>query len=154
MRVKRFIAILLMTLANVFILVHAVVPHFHHDGIVCFDSTTRPTCNTYNIDFGDSCCCMEIATEDAHHGHLEHCNLSQIVERNGDPTDDSIIVKPTVTTDLICVCALHCYSLLSLVDLTSFTLEEYKPYLNTYNLPYVGSTFGLRAPPAPAFSLL
>lgn len=152
MRMKRYIAILLISLANAFILAHAVVPHFHHDGIVCFDSNAESTCKMCHIYGEGEECCHEGTSSGAHHGHLDSCDLSQIVERDGDPSEDAISIAPSVSMDLVCICSFHCYDLVSLADIMTFSDEGYKPYIDIYNSPYVGSAFGLRAPPTLIFS--
>lgn len=147
MMMRRQIAILLIAFANIFILAHAVVPHYHHDGIVCFDSQKESKCTSFHIyDEGEECCCVnELA--DSHHTHLENCDLSQTVERNGDPSEDSISLSPYLSSLLVCISTFQCYDLLDYSMLVVSQLEKYKPYVDTYNSPYVGSIFGLRAPP-------
>lgn len=142
-----------MSFANIFILVHAVVPHYHHDGIVCFDSQKESSCKSCHIyGEGEECCHEEAASNAGHHGHLESCDLAQIVERDGDPSEDQVSITPSVEILLVCVCNFECYDLLALADAVVDRYEGYKPYIDTYNSPYIGSSFGLRAPPSSIIS--
>lgn len=149
MRLKRIVALTLLLLANMFLLVHTVLPHSHHDGVVCFslfELTHQTHCSEPHDDMG-TCCGQE---KHAHHHHTnsEDCNLREIVLRQGDNMHDDVV--PCAN------CLSLQYSIYSLNDLFLLAPQfgerlDLKPYIITYISPYVGTTTSLRAPPASYF---
>lgn len=121
-----------------FILVHAVLPHSHHDGVVCF-SLEEITHECLEHNHQDNSC----HSHSHHHENSEDCDLKDLVLRQHD------------THEEIIPCA-DCLSLLYTIDLLSNLHAEadrseeilqLKPYLETYIPPFVGSIKSLRAPP-------
>jgi len=131
-------------MANIFMLVHASLPHSHHDGIVCF-STEKVAHHDCAGQHGNSDCCTHNGNEKHHHHDTtDNCDLRDVVMRQGDSHEDIIL------------CA-NCLSLMYIYyTLNEFYLEEpqfgerlqQKPYLDTYISPFVGTIASLRAPPA------
>lgn len=154
MKFRRMIAILLMTLANVFMLAHAIMPHHHHEGLVFFSaekeccSTTQHSCS----DHMECCTDSEAETEKEHQTHHDNCDLPQQVERDGRSINEgfsSFQLKKDITDSCLCILCYVCNQ--SVVELDEITLGKYKrytEYTETYTSPYVGAIFGLRAPPA------
>lgn len=150
MRVKRFITFTLLLLANVFLLAHAVLPHVHHDGVVCFslqEIKGHHHCTEGHTDACDCCCEQNKETSHHHHHNSEGCDLKEVVVRH-DTSDEEIIPCES--------CLLLMYTIYPLNDL--FLVEPeyearlpYKPYLISYISPYVGSIQSLRAPPLSCF---
>lgn len=151
MKIRRYIAILLMSLANMFILVHAFVPHYHHEGVVTLDASKVASCTLCEIPCNADGCEHD-GDNVVHHGLVESCDFGQIIGRDGNPIDDAMIVAPTIAEFLICFCAVACPNLLVPAAIELERNEAYSPYINTYNSPYVGSSFGLRAPPVSTIS--
>lgn len=149
MRPKRLIALTLLMLANIFLLAHVVLPHSHHDGVVCFsleEMVHQHHCSHNHVDACD--CNCHHAENHHHHGDSEDCNLKEIVIRQDNNSHHEIL--PCAT------CLSLLYTIYSLNDLY-LVVPEYghrlvqKPYLITYIPPYVGTISGLRAPPASYF---
>lgn len=129
-----------------FILVHAFVPHHHHEGIVTLSASELANCKQCAAAACNSDGCKHQG--ETHHGLLESCDFGQIIGRDGDPIRDAVSLTPSISEFVICFCAVECTSLLTPANVAVFKSRLYKPYVDTYNSPYVGSSFGLRAPPA------
>lgn len=150
MRVKRLAALTLLLLANMFLLVHAVLPHSHHDGVVCFSLSEllhQNHCSDAHDDIGN-CCCEHEEHSQHHHANSEDCDLKEIVLRHDNTTHEDILPCPD--------CLSLLYSIYSLNDLYLLAPQfgqrlEIKPYLITYISPYVGTIKSLRAPPVAYF---
>lgn len=150
MRVKQRITFALLLLANIFLLAHSVLPHSHHDGIVCFsleELKHQTHCSGHYYDM-DECCHNEHSEKTHHHATHEDCDLKEIVLRNDNGFHDDLIPCE------------NCLSLFyTLYTLNEFYLEapefgkqlQLKPYLENYTPPFVGSIKSLRAPPASYF---
>lgn len=150
MRVKQRAALILLLFANIFLLAHVVVPHSHHDGIVCFSLAElehRQHCSGSHDD-AENCCCEKEEQSGHHHSNSEDCDLKEIVLRQDNDSHEDILPCD------------HClsllYSIYPLNDLYQSDPEygqrlEIKPYLITYISPYVGTITSLRAPPASYF---
>ncbi|RIJ47682.1 hypothetical protein D1614_13975 [Maribellus luteus] len=79
---KRILAAFLILLANLVLLVHAVIPHHHHSENLCFDLTVTEQSNTET-------CCSGICTKENHPDDPDKesdcCTLSHIIALfNGD----------------------------------------------------------------------
>lgn len=145
MRVKKFVALIMMIFANIFILAHAALPHSHHDGTVCFSlEKVSPQNSISDCDSDSGSCCTQNHVKHHHHKNAENCDLKQIVLRQSNDTHEDMLPCD------------HCLSLLYvLYPLNELYLEapEFglflieKPYLETYIPPFVGSVRSLRAPP-------
>ena len=152
MRLKRQITLTLMILANIFLLAHVVLPHSHHDGIVCFSLSEimhQHTCSHQHDDIG-ACCAEHCENTQKHHHHdnPEDCDLKDIVLSGHQDLHEDILPCP------------NCLSLQYIIyALNDFYFEEpqfgqrlrQKPYLETYIPPFVGSIKSLRAPPVSYF---
>lgn len=131
-----------MTLANVFMLAHAIVPHYHHDGIVCFNVNEHQQEILHQQECGH-----HHSENDIGHSELEHCNLQYIIERTGTSIDEDMSSFSVYLSTLECACFL-CYDNSFVSDQLLLNGEKYyDTYTNYYKTPYTGSHFGLRAPP-------
>lgn len=149
MRLKQIITVILLIFANTFLLAHTVLPHSHHDGIICFsldELKHQNHCSDQHDDIG-SCCC-EHDKKTHHHANSGDCDLKDIILRQQDNGHKDILP-----------CA-NCLSLAyTLYTLNEFFLEtpefgerlKLKPYLENYTPPFVGSIRSLRAPPVSYF---
>jgi hypothetical protein len=138
------IAFILLIFANMFLLAHSVLPHSHHDGIICFsleEIKHRHHCYGPHDDAGG---CCEHAEKGCRHSLSESCGLKDIVIRQQGNAHEEI---------------LPCSDCLSLAY-TLYSLNEFyfeaplfgerfrqKPYSENYIPPFAGSVKGLRAPP-------
>ncbi|WP_051697892.1 DUF6769 family protein [Prevotella sp. 10(H)] len=143
-KVKQLFTLSVMILASMLLLAHAVMPHSHHDGIVCFshDEVHRHLHCTDNVT---DCACHH---EGKHHHQHEDCDLKEIVLRQANDSHEDILP-----------CA-NCLSLLFTVyTLNALYLEapafgerfQEKPYIENYTPPFVGTIRSLRAPPVSYF---
>lgn len=137
-------------LANIFFLAHAVLPHSHHDGIVCFsvESETQDCNCCHTHDDLDQCCSQHESKNHHHHDHSEDCDLKKAVFRQADNLHEDIV--PCAD------CLSLLYAIYSLNEFYTDAAEfgqwlEQKPYLITYTPPFVGSIRSLRAPPCILF---
>ena len=73
---KRNTAIVLVLLANIVLLAHAVIPHHHHDSALCFSTTHENTCCEH--DHGDS------------HEHHHHSPISEDANHDSDTDHDFV----------------------------------------------------------------
>ena len=143
MSLQRIIAIVLISLANIFILVHAVVPHHHHNDVVCFD-VGKHCCHSCPVEESNAGDCHDA---DMHHSLLDQCNFVQFVERDDQSIQDGFTVFAVDNDLLVATCSLRCYDLLALETVQVVKYERYSLITNHYTCPYVASVFGLRAPP-------
>lgn len=145
MRLRRYIAILLMTLANVFILVHAVIPHSHHDGIVCLASKEKECVCPHDKESHDK---PSLDTSEEHHGHLESCDLQDFVKRTEPSSEEELVPSnPIHVNHFITICLACLYDHLAFCAQLENKDRHYIFLSNNYISPYVGSIYGLRAPP-------
>lgn len=141
---QKKIAIVFIILANIAILAHAVLPHYHHnDGLVCFTvevENVEDCCSTteYQISFEQAC--------DHHHhdhNHLGACSLKNTVLRYDDRLQENGFIKFDefiLSADLF----------LSILEIEEPLLEKeifLKPYIHNYIPTYVDNNKYLRAPP-------
>lgn len=149
MRIKRFITFTLLLLANLFLLAHSVLPHIHHDGVVCFslhEIVEEHHCSDKHTDTCD-CDCEHDKEKSHHHHNAEDCDLKDIVMRQNNSDEEIVPCK---------VCLSLMYTIYPLNDLFLVEAEyearlPYKPYFSSYISPYVGSMQSLRAPPVSSF---
>lgn len=148
MRLRKMIAILLMMLANVFMLAHAVTPHAHHNGVVCLHTHSQVKHNVHsNCDAAD--CSTDCLADQGHCSQSDNCDLQQIFERDGRSIQDGFsIYNFSQNNDLpTMICILGCCDLLDVDFVLVNKHLRYTHYTETYTSPYVGAIFGLRAPP-------
>lgn len=141
MRIQKIVIRFSLMLAGLFLLTHAVLPHTHHDGIVCFAH--------------DYCHCSDHSTDQPEHqGHHEHngindCDLKDKIVRQSDSDDAQNTYQFQDFLSLCCIGYHLCGSHLEPPEQSVFFRQ--KPYLIFYTSPCVASVKSLRAPP---FSLL
>lgn len=147
MKLNKAIAILLLSLANILLLAHGIMPHYHHDGIVCFIDKEILHLPCMSETDGDvAICCGHHTDTNHHHNQVENCDLKMTILRQADQSLQHNILHS--------VC---CLSSLYFTDyyLNSFFLEEpdfglflqQKPYFENYISPFVGTISCLRGPP-------
>ena len=141
---------MMLLLANMFLLAHVVVPHAHHNGIVCFSLSELLHQNECPDSHDDICDCSCDHGKESHHHHSlpDDCDLKDIVLRQDNDQHTEIVPCADCQTLLYCI-----YSLNDLYLLAPEYGQRFveKPYVITYISPYVGTTFGLRAPPVSCF---
>lgn len=142
---KKIIIQICLMLACVFLQVHIILPHFHHDGIVCITKGGNTDCLRCHS-----------ASEDHNHAEqhcsdtLDKCDLKQIVMRQYDSEND---MNSLHSIDLLSVyCLIYPLSNfhLEFPYSTLFGLREI-PYSDNYTSPFTGSIQSLRAPPVFSF---
>ncbi|MDR1091447.1 MAG: hypothetical protein LBL79_10250 [Prevotella sp.] len=135
-------------MANIFMLAHAVVPHSHHDGIICFSSEELAHRKQTSARHDESGCGEHNAKSHHHPKTMDNCDLKDVVIRQNNHVHDEIVP-----------CA-GCLSLLfTFYTLNEFCLEKplleealpQRPYIENYTSPIVGLISGLRAPPVSYF---
>lgn len=131
-------------LACVFLQVHIILPHFHHDGIVCITKEGNTEC-------------LKCHSSSENHNHakdhctdtLDKCDLKQIVMRQYDSNDDA---NGFHSVDLLSVyCLIYPLSNLHLEFPYSSPDWTQIPYFDNYTSPFTGSVKSLRAPPVSSF---
>jgi len=141
---KKAIAILFILIANIVLLVHAVVPHHDHENmLIClFDSHCRDC---------DSACNETDCDTPAHHQDKACTNRCCIVDNMIDPSDSK--EKTIFQIHTKCDCRQIIYLLLAnaiyLQDFTNDTLSLFlfAPYIVASDTEYIVRSLGLRAPP-------
>lgn len=153
MKVKRFMTLTFLMLASVLLLVHAVLPHFHHDSVVCFTPqkvssyTSSPDSEREVFKF---CCNASHKVNHHHHDevNLDDCDLKDIVVRQDNSQDSDLIQSVNLLSAFYTIYALHTFYL----ETPDFgLLFQEKPYLNNYSTLLLDLTFSLRGPPASSF---
>ena len=138
MCIKKFTIRFSLLLAGFFLLAHAVLPHTHHDGIICFTEDITCHCDDHSTD---------LSHQATHHGHHDSdgCDLKDNVLRQADSDDPA----PTILTfDFLSLCHLGYHLSGSHLDPPEIeSWLRHKPYLETYTSPCVASVKSLRAPP-------
>ena len=144
MNVKKWTALSVLLFANIFILAHNILPHYHHDDIMCLPSShAQHCCEGHNED-------AQSEHNDMHkhdHGDIEDCLLKNTVVRQVSSDQSQLIPA------LILLAVHHCCGLSSchLEEPTLPLFYQQKPYLESYFTTYVSPTLGLRAPPHISF---
>lgn len=127
-------------LACVLLQAHIILPHFHHDGIVCITKE------------GNTDCLRCHSVQDHNHAKshcsdtLDACDIKQIVIRQNDLNDDLNTSNPVNFLSLYCL--IYPLSNLHLEFPDSDTAQNLVPYTDTYTSPFTGSIKSLRAPPS------
>lgn len=151
MRTKQLLTLILLLLANILLLAHSVLPHSHHDGIVCFSIeklVDLPECSSLNTNNNDECCGKHTGKSHHHHTNNDDCGLKEIVVRGGNEFHEEILPCENCLSLLYTVYSLNEFYF----DAPSFgQWLDQKPYLDNYISPYVGTISSLRAPPASYF---
>lgn len=144
---KNFIIRFTLLLAGLFLLTHAVLPHTHHDGIVCF-AHDFCHCTDHCTDQSEHNEEQKHHEEHKHHNH-DNCDLKDNVIRqiDSEETQNSYQYK-----DLLSLCCIGYHLCASHLEPPKLAIHvRQKPYLYTYTSPCLASAKALRAPP---FSLL
>lgn len=129
-------------------LAHAVIPHSHHDGVICF-SLEELAHQKHSDQHKDVPDCGTNDTKSHHYPKtVDNCDLKDVIMRQNDDIHEEIV---------------PCADCLSLF-FTFYTLDEFrlekplfeevlppKPYIDNYTSPLVGLISGLRAPPMSYF---
>lgn len=119
---------------------HIILPHFHHDGIVCITQE------------GNTDCLRCHSTEDHNHAKnhcsdtLDNCDIKQIVVRQNDLNEELSSIYSINLLSLYCL--IYPLNNLHLEFPDSSTDWDYIPYTNTYTSHFPGSIKSLRAPPS------
>ena len=82
-------------LAGLFLLTHAVLPHTHHDGIICFSHSVCH-CDDHSTDLSHQ------ATHHEHHDS-DDCDLKQSIMRQGNSDDNT---QFSFAADFLLLCCL------------------------------------------------
>lgn len=77
--INKAIALGFLILANIILLVHAVVPHHHHEGTVCFETHDGHSCSNHDRDHG--------------HYHNHNHDHSHNHDHNPDQDTSSCLLK-------------------------------------------------------------
>lgn len=143
MNTKKIIIQICLMLACVLLQAHIILPHFHHDGIVCITQEGNTDCLTCH------------SAQDHNHpkNHcsdtLDACDIKQIVIRQNDLDDELNNTYPINLLSLYCL--VYPLSNLYLEFPDSGTERNQIPYTETYTSPFRGSIKSLRAPPSSSF---
>ena len=141
MSINKNIAKVLVTLASIFLLAHAVYPHTHHDSVVCLSESRHiEQCdNTQNHGETHS---HERHSDYCHHHEKDDCVLKQIVLQ-GRGTD---IFIPYIPQQDFIQYIYPDVELTSEVIFVNFTLLE-EPDQESFYTTFIAPIKGLRAPP-------
>lgn len=130
MKVKKQIAILCLLFANILLLAHGVLPHFHHDGIICFTNNeiSHMPCDSQEHNDISICCEHHHDNKVHHHSQSEDCDLKITMLRQADNSLQHSILHS--------VC---CLSHLYYIDypLNTFFIEEPDFGLRLRQKPYL-----------------
>ncbi|WP_370457671.1 DUF6769 family protein [Dysgonomonas sp. ZJ709] len=152
MKVKKHISLILLLFANILLLAHGVLPHYHHDGIVCM--VRSEACQTIHnnekhsdhseCDHSNCECCGGV--HDKHHSHdnSEDCDLKTVVLRQANNHENDTVQPISISSLFYIAYTLNIFYLDA--PTVGLHLQE-KPYLETYTSPFVGTIRSLRAPP-------
>ena len=144
MRLKRSITLMFFFLTSMLLLVHAVLPHYHHDRVICFSSETQ----CVNVSESDTSKCCQSHQEDHQHGSLEDCDLKNIVIRQDNTFDNELIPYINSLSFLYVLYPLNTFFL----EAPEFGFhKKEKPYINNYTSTLYGLTLSQRGPPVSPF---
>lgn len=134
MKLRQWIIYCCCMFAGLIMLAHALVPHIHHDGIICF--IQENTCSTSE--------CGHDHGHDHKHGPFEDCKLKDLQIR--PEVNESI--TPDLSDQFLLTYHLLFFTSTFSLDLFPNELDwEFKPYLLLYTSVLADSAHGLRAPP-------
>lgn len=143
MRKMRFTALFFIIIASSLMMAHAVVPHSHHDGIVCFLLEKTEPSDKCSHEHDDACSSQQNEEKHHHHEKSENCDLKDVLLRQ-DNQDERFISHHDYLSLFFILSSLKNLAL----DPQLFEKHlEYKPYLNVYHPPFTGYLSSLRAPP-------
>lgn len=146
MKMRKYIAILFITLANTLILAHVVTPHYHHNGVVCFEAE-KTSCISESNHHGESHTGCDSEEDSSHHADLDDCDLHYLLKRTEILESEDLSPDLRNTNRFLAICLDCLYDHLA----HSIQLEKkdrHNIFLSSnYISPYVGSHYGLRAPP-------
>lgn len=136
MKTKKFLIQICLMLACILLQAHIILPHFHHDGVICIVNESHSVNDQSH-------------TKDHSAENEDSCDIKQIVVRQND-LDDHLDHSHAVKL-LSQYCMMHPLSNLLLELPDSETERVQIPYTDTYTSPYTGSITSLRAPPVSSF---
>ena len=76
--VQSGLRIFFLSLACSLAMVHYMLPHAHHDNVICFSAFQAEQCGNNSHDHHD---CGETHTHQHHHGNLEECSHESFLVR-------------------------------------------------------------------------
>lgn len=138
MKTSRFIAVICIYVASLFLLAHAILPHCNHsEEDVCIAYEGHNHCD------GKEC-------GDSHnhgmacHGESNGCILTKIIPHHNTSSEEILPDISDSNVDLLfCTCLLE----LLYLDIPSEVLEHKFWDEQSYYTSYISPTLGLRAPP-------
>lgn len=143
MEVRKLLTLMFFLFTSMLLLVHAVLPHYHHNKIICF-SVEKQCPNLFNSDNNSACCNKHIHQETHQHDSLEDCDLKRLVIRQDNTLDDDLISFLNLFSGLYVLYSLNTFFL----EAPEFGLKKQeKPFLNNYKSTLYGLDLSLRGPP-------
>lgn len=145
---KRVIGLLLLFLANIVVLAHAVIPHHHHDKVVV---------SILNILFINDVLEHEHTDPLRNDGYAhsgaelnETCLLNELFIRSY--FGQSVLSANSNDFDFTnshSYSPIICYDIVPLIEILDYGELPFKqkPYVNSYHTHYITHSLGLRAPP-------
>ena len=138
---KRAIALSFLLLANIALLVHAVIPHHHHNELtVCFFATTcTDSAKAHKHTHGSDC-------QHHHDGSgMEECPLKKMFVRfENNKLFDDLRLDNDIQYPVLFLFPIH-----PIVEITGLKDLPFRqnPYLLSCYTDYIAPSLGLRAPP-------
>lgn len=129
-------------LACLLLQAHIIIPHFHHDGIVCITHENNTDCQKCN------------SSEEHNHAKddcsdiLEECDIKQIVIRQNN-LDEGLDIHSIDYFSLYYL--IYPLGNLYLESPDLITKQNQIPYTKTYTSPFTGYIKSLRAPPLSSY---
>ena len=138
--VKRAMTLSFLLLANIILLVHAVIPHHHHDLVCCSPNAHCDDNDETHEHTADSGCQQH---DDENKG--KECPLKDVYMK---PENDKSLVDLNPHNDLQYPVLLlfPVKSMVKITDLKNLPFRQ-KPCLLFYYTDYLSQSLGLRAPP-------
>ncbi len=131
MKVKHHISVFFLLTALFSLLVHTVLPHHHHDNLICVMETHQcdEPCENYDADHEK--------THQHDSGEIEDCTLKTLVLKNSESVikfSNPVFICLYLLSDVECI-------------FDSSIPDRPKHYLEYFQPPFVLRINGLRAPP-------
>ena len=141
--IRNITALFFISMANIILLAHVLVPHHHHTLQVC---VTSSDCQDHEQEHSPQFC---------HHNHqndaedCEPCVFKQIlvIPANGIKKESVLSASPDVDHDLSKVQFLLFYNLLVVPEIVSFTFSKTPVFTPSLYTTRISHHCGLRAPP-------
>ncbi|WP_313380484.1 DUF6769 family protein [Proteiniphilum saccharofermentans] len=146
---KKAVAISFLLLANMIVLVHAVIPHHHHNQLpVSFDIVQHEHGDATHEHFPHNHDTQHpVPHGDNSHGHkvFEECILNQAYLKIGNDKQVAQLHNLDFTL-LSCLLTPFSDSLTAVAGLEGLPFRQ-NPYLLSYHTEFISQSLGLRAPP-------